>query len=305
MSASRTASRLLRLYPRDWRARYGEELQALIVDMSSGRRVPWRVRADVAGAGGRERLRATGLGGGDGSSSDRARGGVSLVLWAWALFMVAGLLIQKASEHWQDVLSTRGHATATVAFDALGSLAVVGGLLVLAGIALTVPALLRFLRGGGLPRIRRIVLVAGALTLALALATGGVVLWAHGLSARDRNGHDIAYAIGVLAWALLGTATLAAWTTAATRTAACLDLRPELLRLEARLAVAVSTAMVAMTAATAVWWVAVARTSPAALVGSMGPHGSAAAPQLILAAALMVVAATLGGAGASRAARAV
>jgi hypothetical protein len=41
VSGSR-ASGLLRLYPAAWRARYGEELQALLVESSAGGRVPWR-----------------------------------------------------------------------------------------------------------------------------------------------------------------------------------------------------------------------------------------------------------------------
>jgi hypothetical protein len=62
MSASRTAGRLVRCYPRGWQARYGEELETLIVDMSGEGRVPWRVRADVAVGGGRERLVDSGCG---------------------------------------------------------------------------------------------------------------------------------------------------------------------------------------------------------------------------------------------------
>jgi hypothetical protein len=60
--------------------------------MSDGRRLPWRLRADLARGAGRERLRAAGLG--DDDPERRARGGVLLVLWAWAVFVLAGAVVR-------------------------------------------------------------------------------------------------------------------------------------------------------------------------------------------------------------------
>ncbi len=144
MNPARTTTRLLRLYPRSWRLRYGDELEALILDMSGPQRVPWRIRADVAVSGGRERLRAAGLGGD--SADARVRGGASLVLWAWALFVVAGTIVQKTSEHWRHALPSGSHTAATVAFGSLIGVAIAAAVIVVAGIALTLPALGRFLR---------------------------------------------------------------------------------------------------------------------------------------------------------------
>jgi hypothetical protein len=303
MSAARTAARLLRLYPSSWRARYGEELHTLILDMSGGRRVPWRIRADVAGAGAGERLRAAGLGGD--SPDGRVRGGAGLVLWAWALFVVAGAVVQKTSEHWRQALPAGSHTAATLAFGGLVVVAVVAAALVAAGIALTLPALVGFLRAGGWPRIRRPVTVAGTVTVIFLAATAGLVVWAHGLTPSQRQGHDGAYAIAAVAWALLGTATLGSWCSAATRASACLDLSTATLRMQARLATAVATALGVMTAATAIWWTSVAAVSPTALTGAPSGHTSALVPQLALAMVLMLVAIGIGGAGARRAARGV
>jgi hypothetical protein len=303
MSAARTAARLMRLYPPSWRARYGEELETLILEMSAGRRIAWRVRADVAGAGGRERLRGLGLGG-DGSARARARGGAALVLWAWALFVLAGAIVQRTSEHW-DTAVPGTHALASRAFDGLLGVAVVASVLVLAGIGLTLGALLRFLRDGGWPQIRRAVIVAGLMTALLVAATVVLVAWAHGLTPRDRQGHDTGYAIAFLAWAALGAGTLVCWTAAATRTAARLSLGDVTLRFQTWLAVSVSVAMAVMAAATVVWWIAVADVAPAALTGSSAGHASALVPQLVVAMALMVVATALGVTGARRAGRAV
>lgn len=305
MSGSRTSGRLLALYPPVWRARYGEELEALIVESSGGQGVPWRVRADVALAGGRERLRAAGLSG-DGAPSERVRGGVLLTLCAWALFVVAGMGVQKFSEHWQDATPAASRALPSTAFDALVVAALCGIVLVLAGIAATLPSVAAFLRGGGWRAIRRRVVTAALLTGVEVTATIGLVVWAHGLTGPQRNGHDVAYAIAFLCLALLAAACLVAWTVAAVATARRLPLRAATLRTETWIACAVAGAMGVMTAATAVWWGALAGAAPWFLAGSAaGAAASPLAPQLLAAAALMLLATLLGGAGAQRAVRAL
>jgi hypothetical protein len=306
VNASRTIARLLWFYPAPWRARYGGELQALILDMSDGRRVPWRVRLDVVGAGGRERLRAAGLTN-EGPAPTRVRAGAVLVMWAWALFVLGGAVLAKSTEHWQSAMPAgAGHATATAAFTTLIAVAVAAALLVLAGIGLSVPTVLSFLGGGGWRHIRRRVLTAGWLTAALIAATGGLAAWAHGLTAQARDGHDTLYGVAFLLWGALCTTTLLAWTAAAARTARHLPLATRTLRLQAGLASAATAAMGVIAAATAVWWVIVASASPAALTG--GPvldHASPLVPQLIVAMAIMLAATGLGVVGAQRAARAL
>jgi hypothetical protein len=271
----------------------------LILDMSDGRRVPWRIRADVARAGAGERLRAAGLGGD--SPDARVRGGTSLVLWAWAVFVIAGAIVQRFSEHWDQALPAGHHTAATVAFGALIAVAVATSLVVLAGIALTLPTLVRFLGDGGWPHVHRHVRRAALMTVALLGATAGLAAWAHGLTVRDRNGSDGLYEAGFLVWAALAAGTLFTWTSAASRTAARLHLPSSTLRIEGRLAAVVALAMVVMTAATAVWWVAVGAISPGALTGSSDAHATALVPQLVVAMALMLAAAGLGAAGARRA----
>jgi hypothetical protein len=305
MSASRTAGRLVRCYPRCWQARYGEELEALIVDMSGEGRVPWRVRADVAVGGGRERLRVAGLG--DlGTPPARVRGGLVTVLWAWALFVLGAAIVQKTSEHWQQAMPAASRTPASVAFGGLTWVAVGAGVLVLAAIALAIPSLLVFVREGGWPQIRRRLLSAGLMTSIVLVATVALVVWAHSLTPSARDGHDTAYALAFVAWAVLVAGGLLAWTAAAAATARCVSLRAATLRTQARIAMAVSVAMGVMTAATVAWWIAVADVAPAALTG--GPtsrSASALVPQLILAAVLMLLATALGAAGARRAAAAL
>jgi len=301
--AERTCRRLLRLYPADWRARYGEELTALVVETSCGG-VPWRVRADVSLAAARERLRSAGLSG-DAPPGERVRGGALLALCAWALFVVAGAGVQKLSEHWQAATPAGSRGVPSAAFTALVAGAAVGTALVLAGIAAATPSLVRLVRGGGWPLVRRKVVVAAALTALAAAATVGIVVWARHLDAARRDGRDAAYAGAVAAWALLLVCSLAAWTAAAVATARRLELSPRTLRLEALLAAGVAAAMAAMTAATAVWWAALATSAPWFLAGRPpGEPGSPLAPSLLAAGVVMLAATALGAAGAARALRA-
>jgi hypothetical protein len=305
VSAARTIDLLLRAYPARWRERYGEELESLIVESSDGERVPWRVRLDVVRAGVRERMRAAGLSG-DAAPPEQVRGGVLLVLCAWALFVVAGLGVQKFSEHWQAATPASGRGVPSAAFGALLAAAIVAGLLVLAGVGSAMPALARLLRHGGWPEIRRHVISAGLLTVVAVAATAALVIWAGDLSARQRDGHDAAYAIAFAGWALLAITCLAAWTAAGVVTARRLQLSSSLLRVEARIAVAAAVAMALMTAATVVWWGAMAHSAPWFLAGhAAGRTGSPLAAQMVTATALMVIASALAVAGAGRAIRAL
>ena len=290
---------LLALYPAAWRRRYGDELDALIVDMhADGRSTGWRVRADLVRASTRERFH----GGRGDDPSGRIRGGSSLVLWAWALFVVAGVIVAKTSEHWQRALPGHPSSIADVAFRSLTAAAVTVALLVTAGIALALPGATRFLRDGGWPQVRSRALIAVTLTVVAAPATVALVVWAHRLTVLDRNGHDALYAGAFLCWAALVADALLAWTAVATRIARGMPCGRGGLRAQARLAPIVAILMAAMTAATVGWWAVVGHDDAAALTGGpVAAHESAFVPQLVLATALMLIATTIAAVGAARA----
>lgn len=304
MSAARTRGLLLRCYPPAWRARYGDELEELIVESSRGRRAPVRIWSNVALAGWRERLRASGLTGDDVPPGERSRAGTLLVLCAWALFVIGGMIVQKASEHWQSATPASSQGLPAGAFDALVVAAALGSVLVLAGVACVCPSLVAFMRGGGWREIRGVVLRASLVTVPTVAVTVALLVWAHRLSSEQRNGHDSAYLLGFGAWGLLIVACLVAWTVAGVATARRLAFSASLLRLEAWLAAAVSATMAAMTIATAVWWAAVASAAPWFFTGRpVGTSTSALVPQLLLAMLLMLIATPLAIAGALRALR--
>ncbi len=291
------AGMLLALYPAAWRQRYGDELDALIVDMHAGdRRGRWRVRADLIVSAARVRLH------GSGGADRRIRSGSSLVLWAWALFVLAGTIVAKTSEHWQRALPPHAGAGAPAAFDGFVAAAVVSAVLVAAGIALMLPATARFIRDGGWRVVRGRALIAIALTAVVVPALVAIGVWAHGLTVAQRNGHDAGYGAAVVCWAGLAAACLLAWTSVATRCAREVRCRRGVLRAQALIAPVIAIAMIAMTVATAAWWAVVGRDAPGALTGgSAGAHPSALVPQLVLAAVLMVAATVIATVGAARA----
>ena len=172
---------LLRWYPPAWRARYGAEMVALMVDDLDGRRPSLRYRASVVVSGLGQRARSAGLAG-DGTAPEvRVRAGALVVLASWTALLLGGAAFAKASEHYSYAVLSPDHRAAVEAYDAVVAVAVVGALLVLVGVALAVPAAVRLLRAGGWSSIRRPFETAAVLTVVAALATAGVSAWARQL----------------------------------------------------------------------------------------------------------------------------
>jgi hypothetical protein len=142
----------------------------------------------------------------------------------------------------------------------------------------------------------------------LSVVTVGAVVplsvWAHHLNEVQRNGGDGLYSAAFVAWALLVAGTLAQWTAAGVVAARRIDLPRRVLHLEALLAVVVAGTMVVITAATALWWSAMAKDAPWFLEGTAtGTRPSPFNVQLVLTMALMLAAALVAAYGVVRIAR--
>ena len=297
--------RLLRWYPPAWRARYGDEMGALMADDLAGRPPTPRFRFSIAAAGLRERGHAAGLLGDRTPPAERVRAGALLVLGAWAAFVVAGASFAKLSEHFDAAVPAASRDLPWAVFRAIETLAVVGSLLVAAGALAALPALVRALRAGAWPRLRRPVLGAGAASVLVAAGTVGLVAWANRLSVAQRNGADGYYVVAFVVWGLAGAATLALWTWAAIAAGRRLTLTRRVLVLEAALAGGLALCMAAMTAATALWWAVVAVDAPWFLGGTAaGSHPSVFEPRLAATMALMLAAVAAAGYGVVRIGRA-
>jgi hypothetical protein len=298
MSEPRDVARLLRWYPAPWRARYGDELAALMEDEAEGQRLTRRRRVSIAVAGLRERGHGARLLVGAGSPGEIARAGVLLVLAAWAAFLVAGSSYAKLAEHFEGAFPRPDRPLADHAFTAVEAAATVAGALFVAGVLLALPAFVRFLRAGGWAAIRR---PAAWAAVASAVALGGaaaLIPWAHSLSDAARNGADSAYSAGFLGVACVGTVALALWTRVAARSLLGLTLHRRLLWAESALAIGIAAAMGVVTVATAIWWGSVAMDAPWFLHGSRrGTGGSPFNPQVtstVIVMALALVVAMVG-----------
>ncbi|MFI5035624.1 MAG: hypothetical protein ACHQFZ_05410 [Acidimicrobiales bacterium] len=279
---------LLRWYPESWRRRYGEELVALMSDDLEGRPPTLGYRWRVAAAGLVERAHGAGLTGNTATPAERRRAGSLVVLASWCAMVVAGSSFAKISEHFARAMPVASRAQPQVAFDVVVILAAAGALIVAAGAAVACPAFGRFLRDGGGTAVRRRVARALIPTLLAGGSLYPLAHWAHHLSNVQRNGGDAVYAMVLLAWALTVVAALVLWTTFAVAIARRLALSGRALRVESRLAVALSAVMVGLTAAVAVWWWSVATVAPWFLSGApAGSTGSPAPINLVLTMGLM------------------
>jgi hypothetical protein len=284
----------LRWYPPSWRARYGDELIALLDD-EFGSRLPARVRLGLVTGGLRQRASRSGLTGDSAPAADGVRAGALVVLTAWAAFVIAGASFAKFSEHFDEALphSSGAHTVPDLSFTLLQTVAGVAGILVVAGTLLAVPSSVRFLRTGGWTAVRSHTLRAVACSALTAAATVPLLLWAHHLSPHQRNDGIHWYGALFLFWGALIVITLALWTVVAVAVGRRLELSTAILTAEAALAAVIAGAMVVMVGATLVWWGAMAKDAPTYLNAS--PGGAPGSPwDIWLIATVALMAAAMG-----------
>jgi len=298
--------RLLRWYPPAWRDRYGDELVALLEDELDGAAPGARLRLSLASSGIRQRARSSGLAGSSADAALRLRSGALVVLVGWAILLFGGAAFAKSAEHFSFAQPAGSQTLARGAYVAVAALALLCGVLVLAGAALALPAAVRFVRGGGWPAVRRRVFVAVAAVVGAGVTMVGLGAWAHHLDVHARNGGDIAYSVAFLGWGALVALTLGSVVAAATALVRRVTLSRAVLRAEGVLAVAVAVLVAAITTATGLWWAAMARGAPWFLAGTRpGTAPSPVTVQLVLVEGCLVLATVVAAYGAVRVARAV
>jgi hypothetical protein len=267
---------MLRWYPARWRARYGDELAAMIDDDLEGRPPTMRYQLSIARSGLSEQLRDAGLVGDSGSPADRARGGALMVLGAFALFVIAGVAFAKISEHWDESIHQGSRHLPAVSYNLLASLAGACALAVAVAVVALLPLFMKFLRSGGWSAIRRRVCWAVGATAATGAVIGGLAIWAQHLTNHQRNVGFGWYQFVFVIAAILFAATVALWTAAAVAATRRLNIRMGQVKFLGVLAVSVAVCMPAMTAAAAVWWGSMATTAPWFLAGT--PVGTSSSP---------------------------
>ncbi len=297
MSSTVWQHRLLIVYPRPWRERYGEEFAAVLEAEGERGGLGLAPTLDLIGAGLVERLRSTGLVGEELPPSVRIRSGLLAVLCAWAVFVVAGSWFSKIAEHWNAATPRPERLLPSVAFHVLSVGAVLGAVCVVAGVLLVLRPIVSALRRGGWQAVRAPLLAALASSGLTVAAAAPVIGWAHRLTSLQRNGGDWHYSGAFMLIVVLGITSIGLWTRAAVVMAGRLVLPALTLRRETLLAAAVTVAMAGMTVAAVIWWVAVEAAAP-------GFFGSGVPVFMIFDTLGMVLASLLALAGLARALRA-
>jgi hypothetical protein len=300
--AAAKLGRLLRWYPPSWRERYGEEFVVFMQDSFGSEEPSLAARLSIVAGGVRERARRSGLTGDSVPPPDRVRAGVLTVLVSWTAMVVAGASFAKMAEHFDEALphAAGAHRVPDLSYAFIQNAAGVAGLIVVAGAALALPALVRYLRSGGWPSIRaHVVRAAGSLLLTLAVAVP-LEVWAHHLSSPQRNGGSTGYGVLFVGWAALAVVTVVLWAVLAVIAAGKVTLSRSLLVAQAAMAVVVTLAAVGILAATGVWWALVAERAPTFLGADPASPLNA---RLVATVSLMVLAAAAAMTGTVRIAR--
>ena len=237
---------LLRWYPRAWRERYGEELLALVQDTLDEGRPTWRLRLGVVRGGLRER------------GHQAARAGAAAVKWQagpglGGLMFVAGAIIALLPENLSESPPPARGWQAVAAFDAvLAAVALTGAVVLASGLA-ALPALVRFLRAGGWPKIRRRVAWAGGATVVAGGALGGLVLVSGSRSPAQLDA-SWAYVAGFLATGLAIAVAIGSWAIAATAMARHLTLVARVRAVQLVLGAVAPIMVTVMLATLDLWW---------------------------------------------------
>jgi len=260
-NADRRVDRLLRWYPKSWRARYGDEFAELLTAELEERPQAWRRTANVVWSGVVARMRISGLSGHVLEPADQVRAGLVWLGCALAVFVTFGAAMwSQLTIGWQWA---RPDASGTMAAMMLMSGAML--LLLLLGVLATLPVVWILLGRMGRRQadglLRPSLLVLGGASLMIIGArhfgngwpgTGGhpwahqglvpagvaAFLWASTLSISSYWAHPgalLAFPLAEVAWMVASPVALGCVVVGATKILRRLDVSPPVLRYERRL----------------------------------------------------------------------
>lgn len=236
---------VLSVYPPDWRARYGDELELLVADLRACGRAPIPMAFDLlcgAVAAWLTIDRRTLM-------SERSRNALISVLWSWVAFAAVAAWFGHDLPNYPSASAAQQigitHPAVPDAYHVLYAAGAVGvGATALAAIAFAMEAIAYARRCG-----RRGALVLMALPVVIAGAwLGGLRL----LPAGDFTVGDLTLGVG---WLLLGVAGIAGSTQAVVTVIRSTEFTERTWRIGGAAAAAVTAAMVVATGATITWGV--------------------------------------------------
>ncbi len=237
-------ARLLRWYPRTWRERYGEELLALIQDTLDEGRPTWRLRLSVTSGGLRERGHQAGR---VVRAAVKRRTGAD---W-WSLFVAGVVLAALPEAATGSPPQARGWQAA--AADGVPAAVALTGVVVLASGLTALPALIRFLRAGGWPKVRRRIMRAAGATVVVGGVLAGLSVVSGSRSLAQLNTSWV-FALGSLAAGLAIAITIGLWAAAVVAMAKHLTLAPQVRAAQLILGSVTTTMVMLMFVSLVLWW---------------------------------------------------
>jgi hypothetical protein len=277
--AERQARRLMRVYPKSWRERYGDEFAELLISEIEEEPSSWRRTTNVVVTGCLTRLVPTGLAGQGLQPAEQARASVVSLGCALAAFLAFGIAMwSQLTIGWQwSRPDTVGTTTAMVAMSAAMVIFCTLGLLAALPIAWAV--LMRFVQRQGRSLLRPTLVFVAGVTLLIVGArhfgngwpgTGGhpwadqgmvpggmaAFTWASTLSVSSYWIHPGAlssFPTVELVWMAISPIAIVGVVLGAATTVRRLELRPRVLRYESRLGSLASFAMIAFLTGCCFW----------------------------------------------------
>jgi hypothetical protein len=276
-----------------WRAKYGQGMAALLDDTYGNGKIPAKAKISIIKTGVAERARETGLIGDTASSLDCQRAGSLLVLCGWAGFMLASALFAKFTDNWGASNSSGDRSLLRVMYGTVQWGGAAGALVVLIAALIVLPSLIRMFRSGDWTSLRRPVMQALCAGTVFVAGTAGLILWAHHLPYRDRNGGLVSYEIFVACWSVAVGVCVAVGTSAAVSITQRLELSRRKVQSLSTMAMALTLSMVAILAAMIIWWRIEASHAPAFMRSGIGNGfiitSSTFPPALVVASILMLI----------------
>ena len=275
----RRATALVRWYPQDWRARYGDEFVEVLLSDLAERPRSWRRAVNVARSGLLARLSSAGLGGRMLEPFDQIRASLVALGCAAAVFLVFGTALWSQLTigwQWSDPDATATKAAMVVM---TGAMVLLSSLVVLAALPVACNVVTRCARrqAHGLAWPSALFLAGGALLVAgsrhfgngwpgtgghpwahQGLVPGGVAAfaWASTLSISSYWAHPGALAsfpATEIAWMAVSPIAMTCMVVGAAKVVRRLRLSPRVLRYEARLSGAATLGMLAFVGGCASW----------------------------------------------------
>jgi hypothetical protein len=233
---------VLALYPPQWRARYGEELERLVADLREAGRAPLPMAFDLF-FGAVSAWVTTGRGA---PMTERSKDALIGVLWNWVAFAAVGAWFGHDLGIYPNALSAQRVAILHPAVPDVYNVLMAAGSF---GVLATAVAALAFgfdaVRFAARTGQRRLFVLMGVPVVTAAVWLGGLQL----LPVTDSAG-GLTLAVG---WLLLGVAGIAASTQAVVTVIRGAEFEPRTWRVGGIAAAAVTAAMVVATVSTIVW----------------------------------------------------